>query len=86
MTRHNGDTGSNGNGATNGEAMTIGEAIKAMRKKRGLRARDVGEGCNVSRSRVYSWEQSDYIKPKNFKNLAAVLRISIKKLEALNRK
>lgn len=62
----------------------IGELIKAARKRRKMKADLVGELCNVSRSRIYQWESSTFIKPKNFKALSQTLGISLKRLIAEN--
>lgn len=70
---------------TNGaQHQRIGEVLKAARQRLGLKAEDVAEGCNVSRSRVYMWEAGDYVMPKNLHSLSCVLGIPKKKLEQIN--
>jgi transcriptional regulator with XRE-family HTH domain len=63
----------------------IGHLIRDVRIRRGLKADDVAEFCNVSRSRVYSWEQSTSVLPKNLKSLSAALKIPLKRLQSENR-
>jgi transcriptional regulator with XRE-family HTH domain len=62
----------------------IGAVLKAARIKRKKTADEVGQDCNVSRSRVYQWEASDYVFPKNLKALSAALQVSIRRLKAVN--
>jgi transcriptional regulator with XRE-family HTH domain len=64
---------------------TIGQLIKEARIKLGLTADQVGEACNVSRSRVYQWESAKFVFPKNLKPLSVALRVSMKRLEEINR-
>ena len=63
---------------------TIGQIINAARIKKGLKAEEVGEACNVSRARVYMWEKKRHIIAKNLKHLSAVLGIPLKRLEKAN--
>lgn len=63
----------------------IGEIIKGARVRLQLKAEEVAEGCNVSRSRVYQWEASDHILPKNLSPLSCVLGIPVEKLREANR-
>jgi transcriptional regulator with XRE-family HTH domain len=63
---------------------TIGQVIKEARIKLKLTADEVGEACNVSRSRIYQWEAGNFVFPKNLKLLAAALRLSKKRLETVN--
>lgn len=65
---------------------TIGQVIKAARVRLKLTADEVGEACNVSRSRVYQWEAEKYVFPKNLKALSATLRVSVKRLQEVNRR
>lgn len=62
----------------------IGEVLKRAREKKGLSADEVAALCNVSRSRVYQWEGSDFILRKNFPALSAALDLSIKYLNRVN--
>jgi len=62
----------------------IGQLIKEVRVKRKLKAEDVAARCNVSRSRVYQWEASKSLLPKNLKPLSEALRIPLKRLQAEN--
>lgn len=62
----------------------IGFFIRAARKIKGLTADQVADRCNVSRSRVYQWEQQAYVLPKNLKPLSGALQIPVKTLEAEN--
>lgn len=64
---------------------TIGQVIKAARVKLNLTADEVGERCNVSRSRVYQWEAQEYVFPKNLPALADALHVSMRRLKAVNR-
>jgi transcriptional regulator with XRE-family HTH domain len=63
---------------------TIGEVLKRARQRKNLTADDVAALCNVSRSRVYLWEASDFVLPKNFAILSKVLGISERRLRSLN--
>lgn len=63
---------------------TIGQVIKAARKRLKMKAEDVAQECNVSRSRLYKWEAEKYIMPKNLGALSRVLRVPRRKLEAVN--
>lgn len=67
-----------------GNKTTIGEAIKTARVKLNLSADQVGQLCNVSRSRVYQWEAQEYVFPKNLAALAAALHVSLRRLKAMN--
>jgi transcriptional regulator with XRE-family HTH domain len=64
----------------------IGDVIKRARTRKKLKAEQVGALCNVSRTCVYQWEEADFIKPKNFKNLSAALGISVERLAQVNGK
>lgn len=68
-----------------GDHVTIGEAIKKARKRLKLTADQVAAEVNVSRSRVYQWEAQDYVFPKNLPRLSQALKISMRRLKALNR-
>lgn len=63
----------------------IGAVLKAARLRLKLRAEEVAASANVSRSRVYMWEASDYVFPKNLRTLAEVLQVPVEQLEAVNR-
>lgn len=65
-------------------SIVIGEVLKATRLKLGMSADDVAALCNVSRSRVYMWEASSYVFPKNISTLSTVLGIPEKKLHEIN--
>lgn len=67
------------------EKVAIGEAIKRARKKLNMTADQVAAELNVSRSRVYQWEAQEYVFPKNLPGLSAALKISMRRLKALNR-
>jgi transcriptional regulator with XRE-family HTH domain len=69
---------------TNGKKH-IGHLIKQARVRIGLRAEDVAEACNVSRSRVYQWEASASLLKKNLKPLSDALNIPLTRLERENR-
>jgi transcriptional regulator with XRE-family HTH domain len=58
--------------------------ISKARKLRGFSADAVALQCNVNRSRVYHWEKSRHILPKNLRALSVALRIAVKRLEAEN--
>lgn len=62
----------------------IGEVIRGKRKRLGLQAEHIAAHCNVSRGRVFQWEQDDYILPKNLPALSLVLGIPMKRLQAAN--
>lgn len=62
----------------------IGEVIKQARVRMNLKAEDVARACNVSRSRVYLWEQDDYVFPKNLAALSQALQIPVARLKAVN--
>ncbi len=62
----------------------IGEVIRGKRKRLGLQAEIIAAHCNVSRGRVYQWEQNGYILPKNLPALSLVLNIPMKRLLAAN--
>jgi transcriptional regulator with XRE-family HTH domain len=62
----------------------IGELIKSKRVLLNMSADEVAEACNVSRSRVYQWEQAPYVMPKNLRALSTVLQIPLERLEAAN--
>jgi DNA-binding transcriptional regulator YiaG len=62
----------------------IGRLIKKARLKHRLKAEEVAERCNVSRSRVYSWEASRSIFPKNLKTLSRALDIPLGRLRKEN--
>jgi transcriptional regulator with XRE-family HTH domain len=64
---------------------TIGQLIKEARIKLGLTADQLGEACNVSRSRVYQWESATFVLTKNLKPLSVALRVPKKRLEEINR-
>lgn len=64
----------------------IGVVLKKARIKLGLKAEDVAARCNVSRSRVYQWEATRYVFPKNLPALSVVLHIPIGRLKAANGK
>lgn len=70
---------------SNGNGKHIGRLIKQARKKKHLKAEDVAVRCNVSRSRVYQWELSKSVLPKNLKSLSEALDISLKRLRDENR-
>ncbi len=70
--------------ANGGHKKHIGILIKRARLRKGLKAEDVAEACNVSRSRVYSWEQSKFVLPKNLKPLSQALKIPLKRLQDEN--
>jgi len=67
------------------EKVAIGEAIKRARKRLKKTADEVAAEMNVSRSRVYQWEAQEYVFPKNLPRLSATLKISMRRLKALNR-
>lgn len=69
----------------NGHKRHIGRLIKKARVKIGLRADDVAEACNVSRSRVYQWEASETLLKKNLKPLSDALNIPLTRLQRENR-
>lgn len=62
----------------------IGEVIKKARVRKKLTADEVGDECNVSRSRVYQWEAAEFIMPKNLPGLARALGLSMKRLKSAN--
>lgn len=62
----------------------IGTVIKRARIKLKMSADDVAAACNVTRSRVYSWEKDGYVFPKNLPALATALNVSVRRLEASN--
>lgn len=62
----------------------IGEVMKTARKRLGLTAEQVGACCNVSRSRIYMWEASDYVFPKNLPQLSLTLGIPEERLRKIN--
>lgn len=64
---------------------TIGEVLKAARTKRNLKAEELAKLVNVSRARIYMWEQGDYVMEKNIGPLAQALHISEKRLREVNR-
>ncbi len=68
----------------NGKRKHIGHLIRDARIRKGLKADDVAAACNVSRSRVYSWEQSNFVLPKNLKPLSQALKIPLKRLMSAN--
>jgi transcriptional regulator with XRE-family HTH domain len=63
---------------------TIGQMIKAARVKKGLKAEQVAEACNVSRARVYMWETQEHIMAKNLNALSTILDIPLARLEKVN--
>lgn len=62
----------------------IGNFLKIARKRKRLKAEDLGRLCNVSRSRIYLWEQGRYVFPKNIPILAKALSVPVQALEAEN--
>ena len=56
--------------------------LKAARLKLGLKAAEVGAACNLTRSRIYGFEASKFILPKQPPGLAKALRISLQQLQA----
>ncbi len=68
----------------NGHGKHIGHLIRDARIRKGLKAEDVAEACNVSRSRVYSWERSKFVLPKNLRPLSQALKIPLKRLQSEN--
>lgn len=69
----------------NGHKRHIGRLIKKARVRMHLRAEDVAEACNVSRSRVYQWEASETLLKKNLKPLSDALNIPLPRLQRENR-
>jgi transcriptional regulator with XRE-family HTH domain len=63
----------------------IGRLIKQARVRMRMRAEDVAEACNVSRSRVYQWEASESLLRKNLKPLSDALNIPLTRLQRENR-
>jgi len=59
--------------------------IKRARQRKKLAVEEVAAACNVSRSRMFSWEKATFILPKNFEKLSKVLGISIRRLKSVNR-
>src|SRR5258708_6544366 len=53
----------------------IGKRLKAARLKLGLKAAEVGAACNLTRSRIYGFEASKFILPKQLPGFAKALRI-----------
>jgi DNA-binding transcriptional regulator YiaG len=62
----------------------IGKVLKAARIRKNLRAEEVGKRCNVSRSRVYQWENQRSVFEKNIPSLAKALGIPVEILEREN--
>ena len=62
----------------------IGKMLKAARLKLGLKAAEVGAACNLTRSRIYGFEASNFILPKQLPGLAKALRIPLEQLQAEN--
>ena len=58
--------------------------LKAARLKLGLKAAEVGAACNLTRSRIYGFEASRFILPKQLPGLAKALRIPLEQLQAEN--
>ena len=61
-------------------AKHIGKLIREVRKSLGLKPKDLGRRCNVTRSRIYQWEKQKYILPKNFGALSMALGIPVDRL------
>ncbi len=62
----------------------IGRLIYFGRVFQHLTADEVARRCNVTRSRVYQWEQQDFILPKNLAPLAVALGLPLRTLELAN--
>ena len=65
-------------------AKHIGKMLKAARLKLGLKAAEVGAACNLTRSRIYGFEASRFILPKQLPGLAKALRVPLEQLQAEN--
>lgn len=55
----------------------IGKLLSRRRRDLGLTAVDVAKFCNVTRGRVYQWEQEKKVLQKNLGALSMVLRIPL---------
>lgn len=58
----------------------IGKLLSRRRKTLGLTVIHVAQFCNVTRGRVYQWEQERSVLAKNLASLSKVLKIPLRTL------